>query len=262
MFKPQFHTLLRERRKESGLTQKQAAEACRIEPDRWSQLERGRRFPSERELIVIGSFLKLGPVFVAPCKATKQLLDNGARLAPPVKPFFVPQDRVTHSRYRKLMARQGALARALEERLWCRPDFPLCQQFSHKVRCDSYLESLYLMCRMFEGTTPSLVEPARFEPTPLPIVDPRTRKYVGARPHLCLTDGKTYDFIQASFFGPIVHRVDILRWEGRWRVIELDGEGHSTDCDAEREKAIALPTTRLKTADVVRFGWDLVRRAA
>ena len=262
MFKPQFHTRLRERREESGLTQKQAAEACKIDPDRWSQLERGRRIPSEHELKVIGSYFRLGPVFVAPRKATKQLLDNGARLAPPVTPFFVPQDRMTYARYRMLMARQGGLARTLEERLWSRRDFDLCQQFCHQVRCDSYLETLYLKCRLFEGATPSLLEPARFGPTPLPIVDPRTRKYVGARPHLCLIQGKTYEFIQVSFFGPIVYRVDVLQWNGEWRVIELDGEGHSPDGDPEREQAIALPTTRLQTADVVSMGWDLIRRTA
>jgi len=88
IFKPQFHTRLRERREESGLTQKQAAQACGIEPDRWSQLERGRRIPSERELKAIGSHRGLGPVFIAPRKATKQLLDNGARLAPTVEPFL------------------------------------------------------------------------------------------------------------------------------------------------------------------------------
>lgn len=262
MFKPQFHTRLRERREESGRTQTQAAEACGIEPDRWSQLERGRRIPSERELRVIGNSLRLGDVFVPPGKATKQLLDNGARLAPAVKPFLVPQDRETYRRYRRLLGRHGGLARALEERLRRRPDFPLIQKFCHHVRCDSYLEALHLTCRLVEGATPGLLEPARFDPTPLHIVDPRTRKYVGSRPHLCVVQGANYDFFQVSFLGHIVHRVDVLRWNGGWRVIELDGEGHSSLGDPEREKAIGLPTTRLKSEDVVRMGWELIRRAA
>jgi len=144
---------------------------------------------------------------------------------------------------------------------WLR-GFSQLQKFCHLANCESYLEALYLLCRLVEGAVPALVTPASFEPTPLPIVCPQSRKYVGNRPHLCLVLGKIFQFFQVSMLGSRVYRVDVLEWCEGWRVIELDGQGHSNQRESERERVIGLPTQHLSEDEVVELGWGLCRRAA
>lgn len=220
--------------------------------------------PTSQEIASIRRILELGAVFVAPPKATKRLLDNGARLTERLEPFYTPQDRPTATRYRACLNRHGRLTRTLTSRLrqGGSEAFSQLQKFCHLASCESYLEALHLLCRLVEGAVPALVTPATFEPTPLPIVCPQSRKYVGNRPHLCLVLGKSFQFFQVSMLGSMVYRVDVLEWCEGWRVIELDGQGHSSQHDGERERVIGLPTRHLSENEVVELGWGLCRRAA
>lgn len=262
MFEPQFHIRLKQRRLQRGITQREAASLCGISKGRWSDLEQGRRMPSDWEFRVIDRNFHLGQVFVAPKKATQKLLNDGARLSPIPPPLLLDHDRTTYIRYRSSVARHIDLTEKLTHRVRYRPDFQWCQHFCHQVRCDSYLESLYILCRLAEGAVPSLIPPARFSRTPLPIVDPASRIPAEARPHLCLSQETDYEFFQVSFLGRKVHRVDILTWVGHWRVVELDGEGHASRFDSEREQDIALPTLRLCEKDVLELGQGICRVAA
>jgi transcriptional regulator with XRE-family HTH domain len=264
MFSPQFHIRLKANRKARRLTQKEAAKLCGLSPGRWSDLECGRRAPDTREVSQIQRHFDLGHVFVPPPKATKQLLDNGTRLTRIVPPFFPQQDRSSYIRYRSCTHRHGDLTRSLtlQLRRQSGAGFPLCELFCHLIRCDSYLESLYVLSSLVDGAIPALVAPARFDPTPLPIVDPETRNYIGNSPQLCLVDKYRHQFFQTSFLGSRVYRVDILEWTGEWRVLELDGEGHSSSCDQAREVAIGLPVTRLHETNVVTKAREQCRLAA
>ena len=253
---------MKSRRLERGLTQKESARSCGLSPDRWSELERGRRVPNNHELTNVIKFLGLGPVFVPPGGVTKTLLANGARMTAPQKPFFVGQDRASQIRYHACLERHRALTLSLTNKIMQRTDSRVCQEFCNQLRLDSYLECLYLLYRLAGGAIPGLVSPSYFAPTPLPIVDPTTRKYVGARPHLCLLEGNDCEFFQVSFLLKRTHRVDLLRWEGFWSVIELDGRGHDPQPDLTREAAIGLKTNRLQTEDVLTLAWKVCRRVA
>lgn len=263
MFEPQFHLRLKFHRKQRSLSQKEAAELCGLCRWRWSDLECGRRMPSNRELALLRRRFDLGRVFVSPPKATRRLLDNGARLTKTLEPFIAQRDRPTHIRYRTCLKRQKELTLALTARLRRQrgDEFELCQQFCHQASCDSYLESLYILCQLVDGATPALVAPAQFDPTPLPIVDPEMRRYAGNRPHFCLVTERGHQFYQVSF-GPSQFRVDVLVWDGDWKVIELDGDGHYSAQDAEREAEIGLPTRRLVESEVIAMGWEILKTAA
>lgn len=189
-------------------------------------------------------------------------MDNGARLTTPPKPFFDVQERSSFVRYRTSLAREQDLTLRLTDRVMQRSDSRVCQEFCNKVRLDSYLECLYVLGRLAEGAIPSLVSPVSFAPTPLTIVDPETRMFVGTRPRPCLVWNGCHEFYQVSFLANRVLRVDALRWVGHWQVLEIDGDGHQFADHSEREQSIGLPTTRLRTSDIIRFGWEVLRKAA
>jgi len=264
MFDQQFHLSLKFHREDRGLSQKEAAELCNISPWRWSALECGRRMPNSQELGHIRRWFKLGRVFISPPKATKQLLDNGARLTECPQPFFAHRDRPSYNRYRTCLKRQGELTGLLTRRINQRSDVEsaLCQQFCHLVTCESYLEALYVLYLLADGAVPALVAPSLFHPTPVPVVDPRTRNYAGNRPRPCLVLGTRYQFFQVSFQGSLF-RVDVLEWSDQgWRIIEIDGTGHSSNDDREREIALGLPTSRLREVDILSLAWGICRKAA
>lgn len=242
MFKPLFHLRMKERRRQLGLSQSEAAARCEIDPQRWSNLERGERRPSEQEFQVISIYLNLGDVFVPPPAATRKLLNNAARLSPPTPPYFTHQDRVTHIRYCTCAKKYSALVNALMDRIKDREDFPLCEYLCHNISCDSKLEPILMLYLLANGADVGLRSPYLLGHTRWPIFDCEGKHEVGQRPRPCMILDGTWYFFQVSFKISGTYRVDALCWNGSWSVVEINGAGHDSSRDKERAREIGLPT--------------------
>lgn len=261
MFRPPFHTLLKEKRLSAGFTQKEAAEICGLKCKRWSNLERGYRYPNDKERKRIGRLLRLGNTFVAPPGAVGKLLNSTRALAPNRKPFFPRQDRPTFVRFRAGSRRHPVLIEELTEIVTARPDFAYCEFVCNKISCDSSLETLFLLYLMARHAAPGFFPPSALGRTPNAIVDDRGRTQVGLRPRPCLVFEKKFYFFQVSFSLSRIVRVDILRWNDGWSVLELNGAGHDGREDWCRKEELGIDVTYLSEADVVELCERLLRRS-
>lgn len=243
MFNPLFHTEMKDRRLKLGQTQDQAAKACRLDRNRWSNLERGYRRPTPAEFRTITTYLKIGTTFLCPPAANKFLLDQAARLKTTPAPFFSHQDRPTYTRFRASVVEDPTLTEELVRRIGMRDDCDMCEHFFHSVSCDSRFETLHLLHLLQLGGIPGMAAPASFGHTRWPIVDCRGRREVGFRPRPCLLLDGIWYFFQVSFRARTVKRVDVLCWQDGWSVIELNGPRHETFKDQMRAAELELPTT-------------------
>ena len=259
MFKPLFCLRMRERRLELSLTQKQASELIGMSQTRWSNLECGHRRPTNNEKKKLSALLGLGDCFVPPYSITRTLLSNGARLVECRKPYFSNQDRTTHTRYNACRRRVPILTAQLTSMVHSREDSDACRAISHRISCESWLEALYLLFLQASGAKSALIAPETLGRLHQPIVDDTGRRLTGLNPRPCFVLDGSFHFFQVSFYLSRVMRVDILRWDGSWSVIELDGRGHDPASDLERERELGLPVTRFRAQDVISLCQDLTR---
>ena len=251
MFRPPFHIKMKEKRLTLGLTQRQAAQRCGISRERWSNLERGYRAPNKAEQRILFALLGLGDCFVAPPEVMRRLRNSARTMAPNRKPFLPHQDRPTFVRFRASSRLYPELTTLLLSLVKARSDFTLCEYVCHKISCDSSLESLFLLYLLALGAKPGFYAPAHLGRTPHPIVDDRGRQEVDVCTRPCLMIDQKYYFFQVSFSVSRVVRVDVLRWNEGWSVIELNGTGHDDRLDPWKEQAINLPTTCLTESEVI-----------
>jgi DNA-binding XRE family transcriptional regulator len=250
MFKKLFHVRMRERRCERSLLQTQAAHLCDMTPQRWSDLERGYRLPSQTEFELVSSLLGLRQVFVPPRSANKLLLNRASCQVPTPQPFFPHQDRLTHIRFRACARQYPGLVDGLLRRVARRADFRLCEYLCHRISCDSNLEPLHLLYLLSLWAEPGLYTPALCGHTRWPIVDCKGTKEVGFRPRPCMRLDDTFYFFQVSFRASSVMRVDTLCWDGAWYILEIDGRGHDFTGDATRARELELPMRTLNTDEL------------
>jgi transcriptional regulator with XRE-family HTH domain len=244
---------MKEKRLTLGLTQKQASRRCGISRERWSSLERGYRSPKKAEQRILSALLGLDHCFVAPPEVMRQLRNSALSMAPNHKPFIPHQDRPTFVRFRASSRLYPELTTQLLSLVRTRSDFALCEYVCHKTSCDSSLESLLLLYLLALGAKPGFYAPAHLGRTPHPIVDDRGRQEVDVRTRPCLMIDQKYYFFQVSFSVSRVVRVDVLRWDEGWSVIEIDGSGHDDRLDSWKEQAINLPTMHLTESDLIRI---------
>lgn len=260
MFQPTFGFQMRRRRVKLGLTQTRAAKRCGITQPRWSHLERGYRYPTQLEELQIRDFLQLSNYIVPSRSFLKELGNAGARNLPKVRPYFPQLERRTNIRYQAARRRFPQLVDQLTRVISLRPDYHRCAHFSALVPCDSELEALSLLYLLAQGGVPCLVRPLLLGYISRKPVDPETMEGVGHRPCLCLNLGDNFYFFQVSLATPRVFRVDMLRWNGEWRVMEIDGKGHDNSHDESRAHLLAIPTTRLSTEQLVSQIQTFLRR--
>lgn len=239
------------------MTQRQAAEMIGMSRSRWSNLECGHRRPTNTEIREVSELLGLGDCFVPPYSINKTLLSNGARLVEYRESYFPHQDRTTHTRYGACRRRVPRLTAELRSLVFDRKDSNACQAMSHRISCDSWLEALYLLYLQASGAKPALIAPETLGRLHQPIVDDTGRRLVGLHPRPCFILDGCFHFFQVSFYLSRVIRVDILRWDGSWSIVELDGMGHVSSNDVDRERLLGLPVTRLRPSDVILFCQDL-----
>jgi DNA-binding XRE family transcriptional regulator len=252
MFNKPFSLQMKENRRSRSLTQAKAAASCGISRVRWSHLERGYRRPSQSEKLTISRYLNIDDTaFIPPIGGLKTFRNTGSVFTPTHQPYFPPRHRPTCIRYFTALKRHRNLVLALTRIIKDRPDFDECEYFGHRTSCDSYLEALYILSLQASGAKPALIVPALLGHTPLPIVAPDDRREVGHRPHLCLICDQSVAFFQTSFPTPRLSTVDLLVWDGRWRVVEINGEGHDSTRDFERQDQLKLPVEFLEKKAVL-----------
>jgi len=248
---PVFHQQMRFHRRRLGLSQKQAAARINMTADRWSQLERGYRRPTQREVWDIAALLQMGRFFVPPAKHKRYLLDQGARLVPVARPFTAHAERSAYQRFRHCQRAYPQLTEHLQKLIDRRLDSERCWDFAQNICFESKLEALNFLAYLAEGAKPALVAPVSLGRTPISIIDPRTRLECGQRPHYCLVHKRCCLFFQVSFASEPPRRVDILCWSKGWHAIEINGAGHDPSGDHKRELELGLPIKFLSSSHVV-----------
>lgn len=243
MFNPLFGKRMKERRLKFGISQTEAARCCGMRRRRWSDLERGRRQPTPCEAEVIKRFLGFEKCFISPPAATKTLLARAASMDTTKRPFYPQQDRLTHIRYRSCLRTYSELTNSLLPLVLARDDIRISEHLCHKVSCESSLETLFILYLLSLGAVAGLRAPCLFGHNRWPIVDCQGIEEVGNRPRPCLVLGQTWYFFQVSFKASKVMRVDVLRWGGRWSIIELNGRGHDSRGDSTRGQELEMPIT-------------------
>lgn len=244
MFNMTLHHKLQHLRLRSGYRQRSAAKLTGISPQRWNHLETGTRRPSPTELLRIQALL--GPLtgFLRPRGVLRSLRNEGTKVLPKSCPFLVVADRTPHTRFLAAEKRYPRAVRKLMTLISARADYAECEHLCHQLALGSCDEAMFVLQMMAAGARPMYVVPGYLPSTPRQMVDPINRSPVSHRPFPCFwLDGGLY-FFQVTFATPRLHTVDVLRWQGQWMVIEIDGKGHDSTFDAERSAALQLPTLR------------------
>lgn len=254
---------MRKRRIAQSLSQIDAAKSTQMKPERWSQIERGYRTPSNSEVSRI--FRLLGPFvgFVPPRKAVLHLMRNGERLRSVPKPMFTRGDRPAFVRFRACSKRRPEITSKLVSMISRRPDYELCHFICHQIVSDSYLETLNLLNMLARGAKPCLIAPAALHRLPLKLVEPPGLDCSAHRPQPCLVLRGEFYFFQVSLLtGEGVLRVDMLCWTSTdWRAIELNGSGHVDVRDSERSGLLELPIHWYGEQDIVESATRTVRNS-
>ena len=251
MFKVPFHIRLKDRRTHLGYTQRKLADSCGLSPGRISNLERGLRNPTVEECRLLDKFLSLGTYFVAPREWYRQMRDNAASHSPRIRAFAPTQDRPTFIRYRACCNAYPFLTKNLLESITARQDFVLCECICHQIPCESALEALFLLYLLARNAKPGFLQPSSLGRTPHPIVDDRGREEIDTKARSCLILDSRYYFFQVSFAVGKTVRVDVLRWDEGWSVIELNGPGHDERQDPWKGSSLELPVHYVSESELV-----------
>ncbi|HIB68290.1 MAG TPA: XRE family transcriptional regulator [Phycisphaerales bacterium] len=259
MFRPQFHKEMRRRRKKRNLTQKAAADMCKMSPFRWSHLETGRRVPSPLETDDICSLLQMSAdrYSLVPHAIQRTLLDDGQSLLPTPPLFFANQDRTPYIRFRAALNSHRNLVHPLTTLVRKRPDYERVEYFCHNLALDSNLEAMFVLVLLAKGAVPILIAPLQLGHLPRPVIDPSNFAEVGHHRHLCLKLQENYYFFQLSFRASRILRVDVLLRDETWSVIEIDGAGHNHSQDGSRYE-LELPVNSVTEYSLLNTARDVL----
>lgn len=231
---------------------------CGIAVPRLSAIENEHRSPSTAEWERLGSVLRL------PLAAPRR-----TELPRVPRVWLRPEPRLNENAIypasRRVAAARRVYGRLSEDALQAlrfRDDRKLCEEFLEQARMDSSLEALLWLRLLAAGVAPHRASPHRVGFRRRAILDPSSNHYIGdcllpclavkAGLYSCLLFPQvTLDTKNGAF------RLDALacakrRGARRWLDLEVDGGGHSSRFDLERETAVGLPTLRLSESEVTR----------
>lgn len=261
MFELPLTQFIAHRRHEAGLSQTQLAMALGMSPKRLSKIERGERHPTlEERRILIGYFGELRGYTASPGHG-RRLAENARRMRDALPEFHPAQEKPSNFRYYSALRSYPDFVRRLTGIIKERDDFLDCQFLCGQLALESGEEVLLPLRLLAQGALPGSYPPLWLGPLPHSIVDPTNRKPVGYAKFPCLVLPNDFYFFQVTFATPGLFRVDVLRWNETWSVIEIDGSGHRTAFDAAKMEAIGLPTRRFTPADLLADGFCLDRAA-
>lgn len=260
-----FEIVLSEAREMSGLSLRKLAELCGLTRWRINRLELGtvRPRPEERRALAAVLTSHTHALLNAPTRPRryKQRLKNrGLRYLSSLEPFYPPRDRVSRKRFGAALHSYPKEMRALNALVAKHPRFEEVNTFCEDVSLDSALECLFLNSLFAEGAVPLVVPPYALSPRlEQPVVCPQKKTEVGFRPFPCVELRNALYIPQVTFTTPKTFAVDFLRYlNGKWTAIELDGRGHNSGRDAEKEQALAVPVLRFNEEKVLEHVWGVL----
>jgi transcriptional regulator with XRE-family HTH domain len=274
MFVPlPFGCKVRKIRQARHLTQTALAKAARLSRPRLCDIERARRRARIEEVRCLAQALDMEPAeltrgtdWEVPRTPT-QARRVERRFYRPFK-FAPPRDR--DFRVRLAAARRGYPERVarLEQLVDARRDRTRVLRFLMTVACDSDLEAMFILELLATGAALTRQSPQILGFRKHAIVHPATLEVVGhcrfpslalklrslevllfpqvslrpllARRGCAQSQTHTVDFLIAVRLGSTVS----------WGVVEIDGNGHSSRGDREREEHLDLPAVRLASVEV------------
>lgn len=261
MFELPLTQYIAHQRHEAGLSQTQLALALGMSPKRLSKIERGERQPTlEERRALIGHFGELRG-YTAPPGHGRRMAENPKKMRDALPEFHPAQEKPSNIRYFSALRSYPDFVRRLTAIIKEREDFLDCQFHCGQLALEGGEEVLLPLRLLAQGALPGYYPPLWLGPLPQSIVDPSNRKPVGYAKLPCLVLPNDFYFFQVTFATPGLFRVDVLRWNGTWSVIEIDGAGHRTAYDKAKMEAIGLPTLRLTPAALIAPDFCLDRAA-
>ena len=249
--------LIRKARRRRNWTQTAVSRSTAICQGRLSQIENGQRLPSEPELERLRVLLGLETREIQ--KADLPYPSKSWRVAPPVA--FSRSEHPVQARFHAARKRFGPLLFQNLCRVQHRPDHRLSQCFLEQAGLDSGYEYLFWLRLLAVGGQACWIAPVKAGFRQKSIVDSKTKCFVGdvRHPAIELIRGK---FACLFFPQPTVetrgryYRLDALvcyRHDRRrlWVDLEIDGLGHDSAFDDERQNFLGLRTVRLSPSDLI-----------
>jgi transcriptional regulator with XRE-family HTH domain len=268
MYVTTFHSALRDARASANLTLKQLQEQSGLPSRRLTRLERGIVLPTNAERDALARVLPthmfgLRNAPARPPRLYEKLRNRGSRAVETPKPFFPPSDRASKSRLSTAWRRFPREMEAIVKILRRRPDFGELNCLAEDVALDSADECLYFSTLLALGGEPAMRAPYTLSPRlGHEVVCPLTREPVGLCPFPCLVTAAGIYFPQVAFVTPRLFIVDFLRHhQGCWSYVEIDGRGHDSRYDADKERALGMPVARFSEEQLLRWVRGVLREA-
>ena len=240
MRKEEFGTLVRERREERKVSLRQFAVQMGVDFRQLSRVERGEQRPEPGLKAKLAAALKIeswrvDEVRTPFSKAQLTRFTDWPR-------FYPERRRPTRVRYRAGMARYARM-RSLERRLpaWA-------YSFLRRVICDSALEAFALVQWLAAGAQPALSRPYRQGFRCHAVADPSNKLLVNHHRFPALALGEMLIVPQVPILAGdrVAYVCDALvKFRGRWFDVEIDGKGHTTERDEDRERDLLIPVVRI-----------------
>jgi transcriptional regulator with XRE-family HTH domain len=252
-----FGSRIRAARNIRRLTQAALGKSAGIAQPRLSQIERDLRQPSAGERVVLERFLQMQPSpptepLSLPALPKSWRVSTPARQPRGEKPFSA----------RLYACRQtyGELVEAMLRVIRARPDVDLCFEFLEQADMDSALECFAWLGLLAKGAKPFSAAMTRLGFQNHRLVDPASGLNVTHARWPCLEVNLEHCKL-ALFPQPTVdvrrayYRLDALvsvrGRKGRfWVDLEIDGQGHCTKFDLNRQQALQLHTIRLTAEEL------------
>jgi transcriptional regulator with XRE-family HTH domain len=241
-------------RKHRNWSQRYVSRQIGMSQPRLSQIESGKRHPTEKEWQALQSFLNTAST---PLPERLQLPYPSQAWAVTRPEFLCATEVPLNARIYRARKSFGALFDRLLDRVAAREDSSLSLRFLHDACLDSGDETTFWVAGLAVGGRACWYSPARAGFRKFPVVDgPQDRKVIGDLRQPCLE-------ILRSSYGLLLfpqlrlvtrrgfYRLDALVCvrQGRdrcWVNVEVDGGGHDGEFDFERQSQLQLPTIRLK----------------
>lgn len=249
-----FADRLKSARRLRQWTQACLSQCTGIPTSRLSALETERRYPTEQEWGKLQQCLSLGPYQPA------VELPVAPRRYHAAAPSRERAERTFAQRFGAARNQFGRLPDLLMAEINQREDAAVCLKLLQDARLDSGVEALLWMRLLAEGGHPCCFSPLRAGFRRLPVVHGGSRECIGDMRLPCLTLETGSWF--AMLFPQVTldarracYRLDALMglWAGKrgvWLNLEVDGEGHRSDFDRQRQKDLGLEAVRLSQGDL------------
>ena len=249
---PDLSELISAARKKLRLKQQELAETCGLDRNQISKFERGHRIPNTDQIARLAQALRIpqAELELAAAPLANPGMLHIRRKFWDEKKATVRRDRPSRIRYFNARQRYPRQIARLQERLRKRKDWRSIRVYLRETRFDSDLEYLSHLLLLDAGAVTDRVVPQRVGINHLPVVDPETRLINGHQSHPALGLDNSLLIPQLSLLTKVgVVRLDFAWGDhvdgcNRWRDLELDGPGHDSRWDLEREEAVRMPIVR------------------